>query len=320
LNLRAWLAFWGGDVSAARELCREVAQEAHWLGDPASMVAANQVLASQERSLCGDYAAAQRILRDLADAAGRGQRPGRLIYVNLLGRLATVSEDWDAASQALRTIETAADKPEWPSLVLLTATLRAELALHGGDADEAVSLLRPLVDRAMDGDSFGANVRLRVALARALLRAGTTASAWSVLNQGLRQAMEAGQPLGLLLCGPAALDELALAPWGTAADTPGLAYLRQCSAHARQLQTSSASIAPSASPSEDTLLTERELQVLELVAQGQSNKLIARALDLSPHTVKRHMARIFDKTGQSARGQVAAWYVHRSAGGAQPRL
>ena len=47
-------------------------------------------------------------------------------------------------------------------------------------------------------------------------------------------------------------------------------------------------------------------------AQGQSNKLIARALSLSPHTVKRHMARIFDKTGQASRGQVAAWYTHHT--------
>jgi len=33
----------------------------------------------------------------------------------------------------------------------------------------------------------------------------------------------------------------------------------------------------------------------------------------STHTVKRHMARIFDKTGQASRGQVAAWYLHHRA-------
>jgi len=48
------------------------------------------------------------------------------------------------------------------------------------------------------------------------------------------------------------------------------------------------------------------------VAQGQSNKIIARTLGLSPHTVKRHMARIFDKTGQSSRGQLVAWCSGRS--------
>jgi LuxR family maltose regulon positive regulatory protein len=54
------------------------------------------------------------------------------------------------------------------------------------------------------------------------------------------------------------------------------------------------------------LLSERERQVLALMAQGDSNKLIARALDLSPHTVKRHVANVLDKLGASTRGQAAA--------------
>jgi DNA-binding NarL/FixJ family response regulator len=37
-------------------------------------------------------------------------------------------------------------------------------------------------------------------------------------------------------------------------------------------------------------LTERQVQVLKLIAQGQSNKEIARELDLSPATVKAHTA------------------------------
>ena len=34
---------------------------------------------------------------------------------------------------------------------------------------------------------------------------------------------------------------------------------------------------------------------------------IARTLDLSPHTVKRHVANILDKLGAESRGQAAAW-------------
>jgi len=46
----------------------------------------------------------------------------------------------------------------------------------------------------------------------------------------------------------------------------------------------------------DTLgVSERERQVLELLAQGQSNKEIARALDVSPNTVKTHIAKLFGK-------------------------
>jgi DNA-binding CsgD family transcriptional regulator len=42
-------------------------------------------------------------------------------------------------------------------------------------------------------------------------------------------------------------------------------------------------------------ISGRELEVLKLLAAGQSNKEIARQLDLSPNTVKTHIARLFEK-------------------------
>jgi LuxR family maltose regulon positive regulatory protein len=54
--------------------------------------------------------------------------------------------------------------------------------------------------------------------------------------------------------------------------------------------------------------TPRELEVLAHIAGGDSNKHIARALDLSLHTVKRHVANILGKLDASTRGQAAAWY------------
>jgi DNA-binding CsgD family transcriptional regulator len=42
-------------------------------------------------------------------------------------------------------------------------------------------------------------------------------------------------------------------------------------------------------------ISGRELEVLKLLAAGQSNKEIARQLDLSPNTVKTHVARLFEK-------------------------
>jgi DNA-binding NarL/FixJ family response regulator len=48
-------------------------------------------------------------------------------------------------------------------------------------------------------------------------------------------------------------------------------------------------------------LTTRELEVLERVADGLPNREIARALDISEHTVKFHLASIFGKLGVSTR-------------------
>lgn len=42
-------------------------------------------------------------------------------------------------------------------------------------------------------------------------------------------------------------------------------------------------------------ISERELEVLELLAAGRSNKEIAHRLSLSPNTVKTHVAKLFEK-------------------------
>lgn len=42
-------------------------------------------------------------------------------------------------------------------------------------------------------------------------------------------------------------------------------------------------------------ITEREREVLQLLADGRSNKEIAARLNLSPNTVKTHVARLFEK-------------------------
>jgi LuxR family maltose regulon positive regulatory protein len=52
----------------------------------------------------------------------------------------------------------------------------------------------------------------------------------------------------------------------------------------------------------------RELEVLARIVAGDSNKLIARALDLSLHTVKRHVANILGKLNVETRGQAAVWH------------
>jgi LuxR family maltose regulon positive regulatory protein len=68
------------------------------------------------------------------------------------------------------------------------------------------------------------------------------------------------------------------------------------------------SVLPAASPGTcSTPLSQREREVLQRIAAGDSNKMIARALNLSPHTVKRHVANILDKLGARSRSQAAAW-------------
>ena len=62
-------------------------------------------------------------------------------------------------------------------------------------------------------------------------------------------------------------------------------------------------------------LTERERQILQHVSRGESNKTIARALDISHDTVKLHVRHILSKLNLSSRVEAAVFAVEaRSAG------
>jgi ATP/maltotriose-dependent transcriptional regulator MalT len=63
---------------------------------------------------------------------------------------------------------------------------------------------------------------------------------------------------------------------------------------------------------DDHGLTERELQVLSLVASGETNKAIASELVLSERTVDRHVSNIFTKLDVSSRAAATAYaYKHQ---------
>jgi DNA-binding NarL/FixJ family response regulator len=63
---------------------------------------------------------------------------------------------------------------------------------------------------------------------------------------------------------------------------------------------------------DDHGLTVRELQVLRLVAAGETNRTIASELVLSERTVDRHLSNIFAKLGVSSRTAATAYaYKHK---------
>lgn len=69
-------------------------------------------------------------------------------------------------------------------------------------------------------------------------------------------------------------------------------------------------VAEPPAPSPFAALTPRELDVLRLIAQGESNKRIAGILTLSLGTVKGYVSAIFDKLGVGDRTQ-AALFAHK---------
>jgi DNA-binding NarL/FixJ family response regulator len=65
----------------------------------------------------------------------------------------------------------------------------------------------------------------------------------------------------------------------------------------------------------DQILTRRELEVVERIALGLTNKQIARELNISPATVKVHVERLIGKLGVADRTQAAVLAVQLGAGG-----
>ena len=64
---------------------------------------------------------------------------------------------------------------------------------------------------------------------------------------------------------------------------------------------------PSSAPALHQQLSGRELEVLQLVAEGLANKQIARRLEISERTVKVHLGSVFRRIGVSDRTSAAIW-------------
>ncbi|MEP7115411.1 MAG: helix-turn-helix transcriptional regulator, partial [Ilumatobacteraceae bacterium] len=68
--------------------------------------------------------------------------------------------------------------------------------------------------------------------------------------------------------------------------------------------------APPASTTFDGM-SQRELEVLRLIAEGRSNREIGEQLFISQHTAANHVRSILQKTGCVNRAEAAAYAVHR---------
>jgi two-component system NarL family response regulator len=62
---------------------------------------------------------------------------------------------------------------------------------------------------------------------------------------------------------------------------------------------------------ERSLLSDREIEILRLVASGKSNRLIADQLSISENTVKYHLKNILHKLGVSNRTEAVTWAIQR---------
>ena len=335
-HLRAALEFLEASLHVAKaefplasSLVRRMYEDFGWLALPQARETGIQ---SVHDVLLGRPGAEQGLRERIGKVlAAPESRPAHMRNgLETMARIAAANGAWEAARQAVRVLEQEGPFPEGPAIAFPTAILRGRFALEDGDARAACELLRPLLATLAQTDRYGADAYVRITLAVAELRCAAVSQAWAALEPAIERAAESGQITALVLPGIELLAELVRADWGDTADRKALAQLAGWLAHFQRLRAGDTTLAPAAgiaagagAPQQLERherhvaeagvadLTERELEVMRCLAAGDSNKVIARKLDLSPHTVKRHVARILERLDMASRGEAASWYRGR---------
>ncbi len=316
MQIRCWLALADGRIDEAWQWLARADDDCRWLGMPRLVVTGTRMAHALMHALRGEGDAAHTAARELVDdieqhspLAHRRVHANEVLFIH--SRTSWMLQDEPAVRSLDAALERATNACEWKAAPLNRQLSRAFVALFDGRLDDAEQLLAPLaadINRCL----FYPADQARVMLADVQQRLGRIDDAVATLRPWL-DAVHAGGEIGAaLLAGPDVIHRLARLDWGrglTGADTAVLRRLAAWSLPARDaVPAAGAAAAPAPAPRGLANLTEREREVLGRIAAGDSNKLIARAFDLSPHTVKRHVANILDKLGLQSRGQAAAWY------------
>jgi LuxR family maltose regulon positive regulatory protein len=314
--LQAGLALFAGRTDEAHALLQAADDDNRWLHRPPTQTAYLNTVGAFTQALRGDAAAAlaatQTLLDGLDDERSSGRRAtwlGHFLYLRL--RVAAALDDATVQRETAARLAALSSPNEPQVFTRQRGSLAARLAaLDGRWADAAAGFASALDDETAL-DHYGQATELRARWAQALLHSGRTADAAAALAPALARIAASGEIAGLRLAGPRALAALANADWRGQLETAPLALLRTAAAAAAAAAADPSPGVHAGGGRTEGPLSAREREVLERIAAGDSNKLIARALDLSPHTVKRHVANILDKLGLSSRGQAAAWILRQ---------
>jgi len=311
---RGWQALWAGRLDEAESFLRRSKSDERWVGHPPIVHSHGLAFAAVVQMALGHREAALAAARAHGHGfpASYGGR-GPWYALNLMGRVAMACSDAELLRDALaRLTQIEAAIPEATPLRLQPVLgLQGHVAWLEGRAAEAVALWEQSLAHEEACDLFGLAQELRTRLALQRLHARDATAAAACLQPMLAQATDG--PRGALFALPA-LRELAGASWAWLLGVAEQATLRAWAAVAVAAPAAAEVPAIRPGPAAHEPLSARETEVLALMARGLSNKHIARELDLSPHTVKRHVAHILDKLDLASRSQAAAWFHARAAG------
>jgi LuxR family transcriptional regulator, maltose regulon positive regulatory protein len=348
LMLQAYGHLWGGRVAAAREAAQAAEDDQRWLACSGETDITVQMFRLIEGAISGRADETRQRLEALRernlDATPERRRLWQhhlAVYgvriSHLLGDGPEVLERWAAWLK-----EDPLRRSDHRNGRAVAVRFRHAAALgHWAEAVRQFEQLEPLL-ATMDVHAHA--LELRVRGAHAQMQAGAIEAATRLLQPALQRMRDEASPGYALMAGPVVLqalhDGLGSALPLELAQTLSAAVALAASAR-QDIGVAGGPFPPHAAPvpvlppppeasSDGTTaagarpwpttdgqgtpamsLSARETEVLALMSRGQSNKAIARTLDISPHTVKRHVANILDKLVLQSRGEAAAWWLRR---------
>jgi DNA-binding CsgD family transcriptional regulator len=288
---------WRDAMEEARRACERLSEPP---GQPAAGLAFYQL--AELHRLRGEFAKAEEAYRR-ASRAGREPQPGlaqlRLAQGQVDGAAAAIRRVMDEASDRMARSKLLAAYVE---IMLAAGDVQAARAATDELAQLADDLAAPLLEAVaahVQGAALLGEGDARAAL-QALRHAWTAWQDLEVPYEAARVRVLIGLACRQLGDQDSAEMELDAARW----------VFRQLDAAPDLARVEALTRKPAASAAGG--LTARELQVLRLVAAGQTNRSIAADLFLSERTVDRHVSNILTKLGVSSRAAATAYaYQHQ---------
>lgn len=308
LASRAWAGILAGDFPEALVSAEEGARLAAETGQPAWEMQASTAKAALA-GLRGDHEAAEELAARIESASLRRGAALNLAFVQYARAVSALGRGrHEEAYEQHRRIFEPGDPAHHALFVSFGVADLAEAAVHSGRRDEARTLMR-------QAEKWGAATPspwLRVALryARTLLADDEVADAafkqaigteellrWPFLQarlrlaygEWLRRQRRAAESRAPLRAARDAFDALGAAPWGE---------------RARNELRAAGETSRGRDPGTLDVLTAQELQIVQMAAEGLSNREIGQRLYLSHRTVESHLYRAFPKLGITSRAQL----------------
>lgn len=214
----------------------------------------------------------ERALRQIPETS----RSQRATACELLTRSASLLGHHGRARQALATMEQMSDVIASPPLRAAARYSAGILAIQSHDYDGAMACLEDALDLFKKGGAPYEVSRTRLELASVLVTLGRLERARAEATTAREVLEQLGSPL----------------------------YARKAAALLQDIDRRAAGIGAGARRSSE--LTQRQAEILQLIARGSSDREIASTLGLSEHTVHRHVANILRRLDTPTRAAAAA--------------